>query len=152
CRWLAMKSTSAGKQRARSGAEPAMSAAGPHASMRTRSPSIRASAIQIAWPALSAPLKSMPMIRSAIGQLAEQFESRFKRCEPDRSAVAVELMTLDQRLAPFSLAGEIDEADRLRRRRAGRTGDTGHRHRHVGMGAGQGPFGHGARHVRTDGS
>src|SRR5262245_23959055 len=144
-----MKVTSAARQRARSGPEPVRSAAGPQLSIRTPRPSILASEIQIASPAFSAPLKSMPMTRLVIDLLAQQLERGFERCKADRLAVAVELMTLDHRFSPSALAGEIDQADRLRRRRASWAGDASHGHGHVGRRAGERPLDHGARRMRA---
>src|SRR5262249_24786594 len=145
----AMNSTRAGRQRDRSGPEPGRSEAGRQVSMRTRVPSIRASATQTASPAYSAPLKSMPMIRSAIDLLAEQFEAGLERSEADRLPVAMEVMAFDKRLASFALARKIDQTHGLGRRPAPRAGDSSYRQRHVGVRASKSPFGHGPRHMRT---
>src|SRR5262249_13268006 len=130
----AMNSTRAVRQRERSAPEPGRSEAGRQLSMRTRVPSIRPSAIQTASPAFSAPLKSMPMIRSGIDLLAEQFESSLERRVADRLPVAMEVMALDHRLASFALARKIDQTHRLGWRPAPWAGDSGYRQRHVGVG------------------
>jgi len=59
-------------------------------------------------------------------------------------------MTLLDRAAAFTRAGDVDQADRLRLRAAARPCDAGDRDADLGAGMRQAAFGHGARHLFAD--
>src|SRR3546814_9261227 len=96
---------------------PGRASAGRQVSMASSPRAMRPSAIQMARPAAAAPLKSTPTIRRAVFKrsgvklLLQQGQGHLNRGHAHRVPIAVELVALDDRLAPLARAAEIDEAE-----------------------------------------